>query len=134
MFIHPAVKWTEPNPHLQPPHKDVPKKSAESRFLVFRWGVKSTDLHYTPNLYFFWLIYNNITWIQETTQHTHTYTHIKMDTTNAPNATSEAPKATTKSVADQATSRFADYFVICGLDQETGLEPDLFAGKFLLWR
>lgn len=26
-------------------------------------------------------------------------------------------------------SRFADYFVICGLDLDTGLEPDRFAGK-----
>lgn len=29
-----------------------------------------------------------------------------------------------------STTRFADYFVICGLDLETGLEPDRFAGKF----
>lgn len=29
----------------------------------------------------------------------------------------------------QATSRFADYFVICGLDLDTGLEADRFAGK-----
>lgn len=28
----------------------------------------------------------------------------------------------------QATSRFADYFVICGLDLDTGLEADRFAG------
>lgn len=28
------------------------------------------------------------------------------------------------------TTRFADYFVICGLDLDTGLEPDRFAGKF----
>lgn len=27
------------------------------------------------------------------------------------------------------TNRFADYFVICGLDLDTGLEPDRFAGK-----
>lgn len=26
------------------------------------------------------------------------------------------------------TNRFADYFVICGLDLDTGLEPDRFAG------
>lgn len=26
-------------------------------------------------------------------------------------------------------TRFADYFVICGLDLDTGLEPDRFAGK-----
>lgn len=41
--------------------------------------------------------------------------------------TSEAP---TKPSKDQTTTRFADYFVICGLDQETGLESDMFAGKF----
>lgn len=29
------------------------------------------------------------------------------------------------------TTRFADYFVICGLDLDTGLEPDRFAGKYL---
>lgn len=28
-----------------------------------------------------------------------------------------------------ATNRFADYFVICGLDLNEGLEPDRFAGK-----
>lgn len=28
------------------------------------------------------------------------------------------------------TNRFADYFVICGLDLDTGLEPDRFAGMF----
>lgn len=31
--------------------------------------------------------------------------------------------------ADPQFSRFADYFVICGLDLDTGLEPDRFAGK-----
>lgn len=30
---------------------------------------------------------------------------------------------------DPQFSRFADYFVICGLDLDTGLEPDRFAGK-----
>lgn len=33
----------------------------------------------------------------------------------------------------QATSRFADYFVICGLDLDTGLEADRFAGKCVSW-
>lgn len=28
-------------------------------------------------------------------------------------------------------NRFADYFVICGLDLEDGLEPDRFAGTYL---
>lgn len=28
-----------------------------------------------------------------------------------------------------SSSRFADYFVICGLDTESGLEPDELSGK-----
>lgn len=35
----------------------------------------------------------------------------------------------TPAPTQQATSRFADYFVICGLDLDTGLEADRFAGK-----
>lgn len=32
-----------------------------------------------------------------------------------------------------STNRFADYFVICGLDLDTGLEPDRFVGmQFIL--
>lgn len=27
-------------------------------------------------------------------------------------------------------ARFADYFVICGLDYGSGLEPDKYSGKF----
>lgn len=30
-------------------------------------------------------------------------------------------------------TRFADYFVICGLDFESGLEPDILAGKIRLF-
>lgn len=30
------------------------------------------------------------------------------------------------------TTRFADYFVICGLDLNSGLEPDKFAGMSLI--
>uniref|UniRef100_A0A3B3X4S2 Uncharacterized protein n=1 Tax=Poecilia mexicana TaxID=48701 RepID=A0A3B3X4S2_9TELE len=30
---------------------------------------------------------------------------------------------------DSGSSRFADYFVICGLDTESGLEPDELSGK-----
>lgn len=29
-------------------------------------------------------------------------------------------------------ARFSDYFVICGLDLENGLEADLYAGELLL--
>ncbi|XP_038107327.1 DENN domain-containing protein 5B isoform X3 [Culex quinquefasciatus] len=40
------------------------------------------------------------------------------------------PKGLNESVQQQYT-RFADYFVICGLDLDSGLEPDLFAGDSL---
>ncbi|KAB0371158.1 hypothetical protein FD755_017567 [Muntiacus reevesi] len=30
-----------------------------------------------------------------------------------------------------APSRFADYFVICGLDTETGLEPDELSDAYI---
>lgn len=33
----------------------------------------------------------------------------------------------------QSTTRFADYFVICGLDLQTGLEPDRFAGALFFF-
>lgn len=32
-----------------------------------------------------------------------------------------------------ATNRFADYFVICGLDLNEGLEPDRIAGEFKVY-
>lgn len=31
------------------------------------------------------------------------------------------------------TNRFADYFVICGLDLDTGLEPDRIAGTYSIY-
>uniref|UniRef100_A0A182RLH5 UDENN domain-containing protein n=1 Tax=Anopheles funestus TaxID=62324 RepID=A0A182RLH5_ANOFN len=34
-------------------------------------------------------------------------------------------------IVQQQFTRFADYFVICGLDLDSGLEPDLFAGDSL---
>lgn len=38
-----------------------------------------------------------------------------------------------KSLNDKCQlSRFSDYFVICGLDFENGLEADLYAGELLL--
>ncbi|XP_058466910.1 DENN domain-containing protein 5B isoform X3 [Malaya genurostris] len=40
------------------------------------------------------------------------------------------PKGLNESVQQQFC-RFADYFVICGLDLDSGLEPDLFAGDSL---
>lgn len=30
---------------------------------------------------------------------------------------------------EQHPARFADYFVICGLDKDSGLEPDKYFGK-----
>lgn len=33
-------------------------------------------------------------------------------------------------IKSTAFNRFADYFVICGLDPDTGLEPDRFAGMY----
>lgn len=56
------------------------------------------------------------------------------------NETTEAAPAalssltTTSATQSQPSTpnRFADYFVICGLDLDTGLEPDRFAGKCLL--
>lgn len=31
-------------------------------------------------------------------------------------------------------NRFADYFAICGLDLDTGLEPDRFSGEYIDYR
>lgn len=43
--------------------------------------------------------------------------------------TASNQSSTTSAHQQQATNRFADYFVICGLDLDTGLEADRFAGK-----
>ena len=32
--------------------------------------------------------------------------------------------------SQKVDNRFADYFVICGLDATSGLEPDQLSGKF----
>uniref|UniRef100_A0A1Q3F815 Ras signaling inhibitor st5 n=1 Tax=Culex tarsalis TaxID=7177 RepID=A0A1Q3F815_CULTA len=48
----------------------------------------------------------------------------------AESASNGKPKGLNESVQQQFT-RFADYFVICGLDLDSGLEPDLFAGDSL---
>lgn len=49
-------------------------------------------------------------------------------------SSNENGKHDTKSLADidkeTILPRFADYFVICGLDFNTGLEPDRFSGNF----
>lgn len=37
-----------------------------------------------------------------------------------------------KNATGTAFTRFADYFVICGLDFESGLEPDRIAGKKII--
>lgn len=36
--------------------------------------------------------------------------------------------------SSQAACRFAHYFVLCGIDADSGLEPDELAGKARLWR
>ncbi|ROI15456.1 DENN domain-containing protein 5B [Anabarilius grahami] len=38
----------------------------------------------------------------------------------------------TMSGSGSAPCRFAHYFIICGIDNETGLEPDALAGSFSL--
>lgn len=48
---------------------------------------------------------------------------------NAETGTSSQKTQQTQSRQQTTTNRFADYFVICGLDLDTGLEPDRFAGK-----
>lgn len=45
---------------------------------------------------------------------------------------SSAKQSQTQPPKQTTTNRFADYFVICGLDLDTGLEPDRFAGKYSL--
>lgn len=47
------------------------------------------------------------------------------DDSNSANSVSTKPNS-----LKTTTTRFADYFVICGLDLDTGLEADRFAGKF----
>lgn len=57
---------------------------------------------------------------------------------NIETGTSSAHNQRTQSQSQQpqprptTTNRFADYFVICGLDLDTGLEPDRFAGMYTL--
>lgn len=47
-------------------------------------------------------------------------------------ASAPPPKTqqTSSTSPQTTTNRFADYFVICGLDLDTGLEPDRFAGTY----
>lgn len=51
------------------------------------------------------------------------------NTKNTETGTSSAKNQQTQS-QQTTTNRFADYFVICGLDLDTGLEPDRFAGMY----
>lgn len=37
---------------------------------------------------------------------------------------------TNRATSVNVKNRLADYFVICGLDLSSGLEPDNFSGKF----
>lgn len=46
------------------------------------------------------------------------------------NTSNDAANGTNnKNATGTKFTRFADYFVICGLDFESGLEPDILAGK-----
>lgn len=53
---------------------------------------------------------------------------------NASNETVASSKSPLEGKAKNAlsTNRFADYFVICGLDLDTGLEPDRFVGMHII--
>lgn len=53
------------------------------------------------------------------------------NTKNTETGTSSAKNQQTQS-QQTTTNRFADYFVICGLDLDTGLEPDRFAGMYAM--
>lgn len=50
-------------------------------------------------------------------------------TLTSPNEMSANELRLLKRESDPQFSRFSDYFVICGLDLDTGLEPDRFAGE-----
>lgn len=47
------------------------------------------------------------------------------------NSSDATGTSSNKKESDCVSKRFADYFVICGLDLDTGLEPDRFAGDSL---
>lgn len=49
---------------------------------------------------------------------------------NVETGTSSVKNQQTHQRQQTPTNRFADYFVICGLDLDTGLEPDRFAGTY----
>lgn len=49
------------------------------------------------------------------------------------NGGSSGPVGSTRGAPDQQhPARFADYFVICGLDKDSGLEPDKYFGQSIL--
>ncbi|XP_068143042.1 DENN domain-containing protein 5B isoform X2 [Drosophila tropicalis] len=64
-----------------------------------------------------------------TTNHPNPASQTKLQSPISPGEQSELNQL--KREADPQFSRFADYFVICGLDLDTGLEPDRFAGDNL---
>ncbi|XP_041781267.1 DENN domain-containing protein 5A isoform X3 [Anopheles merus] len=51
--------------------------------------------------------------------------------TESPGPGGGGPRVGQNDSVQQQFTRFADYFVICGLDLDSGLEPDLFAGDSL---
>lgn len=58
-----------------------------------------------------------------------TSTEAVRNRTESPGPGGGGPRVGQNDSVQQQFTRFADYFVICGLDLDSGLEPDLFAGK-----
>lgn len=54
----------------------------------------------------------------------------KYNETSEAATTLSSPTTSTMQSQPSTPNRFADYFVICGLDLDTGLEPDRFAGEY----
>lgn len=48
----------------------------------------------------------------------------------SPSSAADIEPASSSSSGLSRINRFADYFVICGLDLDTGLEPDRFSGEY----
>nr|XP_049465386.1 DENN domain-containing protein 5A isoform X4 [Anopheles coluzzii] len=60
-----------------------------------------------------------------------TSTEAVRNRTESPGPGGGGPRVGQNDSVQQQFTRFADYFVICGLDLDSGLEPDLFAGDSL---
>lgn len=64
-------------------------------------------------------------------EHIETGTSSSTTTNNQQQTQSQQQQQQQQPRQQTTTNRFADYFVICGLDLDTGLEPDRFAGMYL---